>query len=313
MKPLRRAGFTLIELLVVIAIIAILIGLLLPAVQKVREAAARAKCSNNLKQIALAFHNYHDTSGKLPPGWATSINGTTIIAPNPGWSWSALILPQVEQEPLFRTLNPDPNGATAPPAANATFQTPLSVYRCPSDTNNNPINNLMNNYGRTNYVVNRTVAGPLNSSAPASKNFQRITDGTTNTILVGERDSQKNVAAVWGVRAGATTASFEGRAGWKLNVSFADPPTGAANTIPPNNIAYQTADDCRRLGYGSMHTSGANFALCDGSVRFINNSIETNAADNYCQFDVITPTTTTNNFTFQKLQHPTDSLPMGDF
>src|SRR2546426_46505 len=149
---LDRPAFTLIELLVVIAIIAILIGLLLPAVQKIREAANRMKCSNNLKQIGLASHNYNDTQGTLPTGWVTSAS----TKPSPGWSWATIILPYMEQDNLFKLLNPNldpvtPNGPPGATAANG-LQTRISTYRCPSDgqVNGGDINNLMNTYGRCN-------------------------------------------------------------------------------------------------------------------------------------------------------------------
>src|SRR5262245_18698038 len=108
MRAVPRRGFTLIELLVVIAIMAVLIGLLVPAVQKVREAAARVKCKNNLKQIGLALHNYHDSAGSFPPGYVSAVgpNGPDDDR-GPGWGWAALILPYVEQDNLYRQIRLD--------------------------------------------------------------------------------------------------------------------------------------------------------------------------------------------------------------
>src|SRR5437879_1086509 len=134
MRDSRRKGFTLIELLVVIAIIAILIGLLVPAVQKVREAAARAQCTNNLKQIGLALHSYHGANKYFPPGY---IDGNTDPASTPdndvgpGWGWASFILPYVDQGSLYSQI--DFTQAVGTGVNAQVSQTPLAFYQCPAD------------------------------------------------------------------------------------------------------------------------------------------------------------------------------------
>jgi prepilin-type N-terminal cleavage/methylation domain-containing protein/prepilin-type processing-associated H-X9-DG protein len=292
----RSRGFTLIELLVVIAIIAILIGLLLPAVQKVREAAARAKCSNNLKQLGLAFHGYQDVINKLPPGWVTK-GGTPVVAPNPGWSWQTVILPYIEQQNLLTSINPDlitPTGPPSTPVAGAAYLNSVATYICPSDAAN-PLNANFNNYLRTNYVVNRWVVGPDANSVPTSLTIQTIQDGSSNTLLVGEREGTKNVAGSMLVRHNNTSASFEGRVGPKLNPK---PATGTVYTTGSNE----------RLAYSSLHSGGMNFVFADGSVRFLRDSIDCDPADSYPNFPTLSATAI--NFTGAKLQLPSDGLPV---
>jgi len=279
-----RRGFTLIELLVVIAIIAILIGLLLPAVQKVREAAARTKCLNNLTNFGKAFHMYQDTYGKIPTGWVT----TTVNKPSPGWSWAVITLPYIEQKPLYDQLAPDlvtPNG----PTVNTNTQTRLVLYRCPSDPGQD-LNANFQNFGASNYVVNREVTGPDAGNNPTGLKIETIQDGSSNTILVGERDSVANIGAVW-VRSSASSSSFEGRPGKGINIVNPGGPTGMGF--------------CERFGFTSRHTGGANFLLADGHVVFISDSIDSDQGADGCAFPAAS-----GNFTLQKLIHPADGLPV---
>jgi len=280
-----RRGFTLIELLGVIASIAILIGLLLPAVQKVREAAARTKCLNNLTNLGKAFHMYQDTYGKLPPGWVT----TNSVQPNPGWSWGTVVLPYIEQKPLFDQMAPDlatPGG----PAVNALTQTKLTLYRCPSDPGQD-LNANFQSFGTSNYVVNREVHGPDASNKPAALKVETIQDGSSNTIMVGERDLVQNIGAVWAARSSSSSSSFEGRPGKGVNVPNPGGSTGMGN--------------CERFGFNSRHMGGANFLFGDGSVRFIPASIESDQSVDGCAFPA-----SSGNFTLQKLIHPADGYPV---
>jgi len=303
----RRRGFTLIELLVVISIIAILIGMLLPAVQKVRESAARTKCGNNLHNIAIAAHLYQDTNKELPPGWLTSVDAT--VAPSPGWSWASLILPYIEQKGLYdnvqNTNTPAPqygvtvnpiSGPAAPTAANY-LQTKINIYRCPSDIKEDT-NSQFQNYSTSNYVCNRAVMGPGRTTGTNERNplsVEKIRDGASNTILFGEREGIVNVAAVW-VRSSASSASFEGRAGKGLNPQPA--PGARIWNVSPNN-------DSQRLAYSSPHQGGVQFAMGDGRVIFVRDTIDFDATVDWTVFPV-----GVTNYTLQKLENPNDRLPV---
>jgi prepilin-type N-terminal cleavage/methylation domain-containing protein len=308
--PSRRAAharraFTLIELLVVIAIIAILIGLLVPAVQKVREAAARTQCANNLKQIGLACHNFHDVYKKLPPGWVTASGNTPV----PGWAWGAVILPYIEQAPLYRQLGVrlNPPGV-APTNTNPFSKITVPIYLCPSDGNGNSgINVWYDGYALSNYVCNRTLFGPADgtvggrSGTPINKRLISITDGTSNTIMIGERDSNWTFAAVWIAHAygpDGSTASFEGRPGRGLNVPY----RAAGPFPPPSNL--NPFSFSARLEWSSQHTGVVGFAFADASVHFISQSIDADPRDSWDN----SAWATHRNFTLQNLYWPTDGF-----
>jgi len=301
-----RRAFTLIELLVVIAIIAILIGLLLPAVQKVREAAARAVCSNNLKQQALAAHNYHDANNGFPPG---------LAHPGPGNRWTSLyveLLPHFEQNNVYQrwdfvNTSNNFNSATAPGA------TALKMLVCPqAGFTNNPANFGSLNVGVTSYGGNAgfrsfpasraTNDGIFGFSTTTRFNVVRMTDvidGTSNTFLFGERligdgnlDTYQTAPlqpppnpplgtassyVAWGQPVTQTSGLGLLLIGsLTLNYSyptFYTPPVLPPNTPPPPypwGAAQQDLAWDRLSAYGSRHTAGVvNFALVDGSVRLL--------------------------------------------
>jgi type II secretory pathway pseudopilin PulG len=273
----------LIELLVVIAIIAVLIALLLPAVQQAREAARRSQCKNNLKQIGLGLHNYHDSSNTLPPGWIGS-NGTNFM----GWGWSTMILPHIDQAPLF---NKFVFTAVLPLTAVSIQTTTLPVFRCPSDTgsitvNANPTSSAVSGttailglaaneeFGRSNYPgvygsgALALAAGNGTFWENSRRRFRDYTDGMSNTILVGERRAPGLVNAL---NVGGDSVWFgacrndQAATGWAYTVGE------VANKMNSTASAVNTAP--ASTSFGSTHAGGAHFLLGDGVVKFISENI----------------------------------------
>ncbi|OWK38264.1 DUF1559 domain-containing protein [Fimbriiglobus ruber] len=329
---LRRSGFTLIELLVVIAIIAILIGLLLPAVQKVREAAARSKCSNNLKQIGIALHAYHDTRGQFPAGGASDAApyGTAATG-NTAWgsSWAVFITPFIEQGNLYNKFTFTGGsgwGGSATNNTNTAANIVIPTYVCPSSTfplmtpsgngsyTGQPI--AINQYVGISGAVPKLITGynetRYNSSGTSTScctggiaggggtlfiggvvKIASLTDGTSNTMIVGEQNDA--ITTLDGTKNYWNASSANG---WEIGSYFDSgnsPPNlgngGDIRSFSMTTVRYAvnqktgwtTGGDCGNQGVcsnignniplNSAHTGGINVTLGDGSVRFIANSI----------------------------------------
>ena len=283
-----RRGFTLIELLVVIAIIAILVSLLLPAVQQAREAARRAQCKNNLKQIGVALHNYHGTHRLFPPGWIPARASMTAPA---SWAWSALILPHVEQAPLYNVLG-IAKSSVPPPPGHANDRV-VSTYLCPSDPSANTTvwgsgafgTGGLSGYKKMNYPGCIGISGQsdfINNvhahnrrgvfSNGSNTRIRDITDGTSSTVLCGEVEAwsvcrgrlcgtPSRIGAIW-IRATQDPSSNQD---WKWFSVLREMSGGA----PLNGrISYSIAQ-----GFNSRHPGGAQFLLADGSVHFLSENI----------------------------------------
>jgi prepilin-type N-terminal cleavage/methylation domain-containing protein/prepilin-type processing-associated H-X9-DG protein len=298
----RSAGFTLIELLVVIAIIAILIGLLLPAVQKVREAASRMSCSNNLKQMSLAVHGFHDTYGFMPPSRVASGGFPALGVPaNAYQGWGIWLLPFIEQDNVFKMY--DIKLHFGHNNNRAAIRTQIKVYNCPS-TPRQPrvaVTWTHNNFTITDaavsdYSVARNVDAGLVSSFPASVDpyvdsnrwgpfsynsgsntrvlrFAGVTDGLSNTMAYCEDAGRSD-----GWRANkriSSTGATVGGAAWCDEASE----WGFQGCTPPNDTRPGlTALNCTNNGEPySFHSGGINISLCDGSVRFLADGISVRA------------------------------------
>jgi prepilin-type N-terminal cleavage/methylation domain-containing protein/prepilin-type processing-associated H-X9-DG protein len=288
--PHVRRGFTLIELLVVIAIIAILIGLLLPAVQKVREAAARAKCSNNLKQLGTAEHNYHSAAESFTPGYQYAGNyfSAGFNATSNEHTWFTLLLPYVEQDALYRQINWNLNFGAQPNGNVIISQTTLSGMVCPSDPERSEP--ALSYYAKGNYVANygigpwlnvHTAPSPTNTTTfpgPIGTNSKysgvTIADGTSNTVMFSEilRSTGNDFRGVLHYPEGPLYT--HNRTPGDLTPD--EIRSGLAVSIPRAPCIGVFGDwSTRRMivTARSGHVNGVNVVLCDGSVRFVNRGV----------------------------------------
>ena len=326
LRARNRHGFTLIELLVVIAIIAILIGLLLPAVQKVRDAAARATCQNNLKQIGLGLHNHHDARGTFPPGGMYHGN---CCAPDTYTNWAIEILPYMEQSALYTQYKQNETNVST--ANNLVGRQRVKPYECPSDSQAGKLElpasgprpadqqwmhgSYRSVSGKANMLIgwgafdsHEPALWPNGRMDPTYKSFlhstgtayngiaasgvsagnlggpERLsaaTDGTSNTLMVGEYTSntQTDRGTFWAYTYASYNQSSVGAESRLYGKHFGPP----APATDPNTCRYMPGlygDQMCKRAFNSGHTAGANWVLGDGSVRFISYNVDINALQN---------------------------------
>jgi prepilin-type N-terminal cleavage/methylation domain-containing protein len=302
---MARKAFTLVELLVVIAIIGVLVGLLLPAVQAARESARRASCQNNLRQIGIACHNYHDIHNQFPPGWMRQAN-----ALEESWGWLALLLPQVEQENLakqlgttrgsyFSQLSTSPTGASQVVPASRTY---LKIFACPSDTGHNAgqthtdrrfqgglgwaaaapgatgvatcggLSSYVGNAGHMDLGTANANLGVINTGVFYGNSrigIADITDGSSNTIMVGERETRECRGGSWvGVR---TTHASGTRAVHMVSAHSRPKINQDTNTVAWNIDGIGCGE-----GFSSLHPGGIQCLFADSSVKFVTETIDQN-------------------------------------
>ncbi|TWU23391.1 hypothetical protein Pla52o_29270 [Novipirellula galeiformis] len=304
----KRLGFTLVELLVVIAIIGVLVGLLLPAVQSAREAARRMQCSNNLKQIGLALHNYHDTFGTLPLGahWKTEPSGSAADTPAPesardaGWgaTWLVMILPFMEQQNLADQY--DSRLPARHPDNFDVVAAEMGIYRCPSHPI--PSNRLTQDYdgfSKANYAgnsgagrllrradaTNSALAGIFHVLDRRAAGFRDVLDGTSNVAMTSEVMASNSTGDDRGAWAWATGPLYSGGTGSNCSGTGFHTPNSktrldcshySSNDQTNVNFGWRSNADSLDAGVAarSFHPGGVLMGLVDGSVRFMTESVD---------------------------------------
>jgi prepilin-type N-terminal cleavage/methylation domain-containing protein/prepilin-type processing-associated H-X9-DG protein len=321
----RQGGFTLVELLVVITIIGILIALLLPAVQAAREAARMSQCSNNLKQIGLAMHNYHEVNNTFPPSWFLDLNTLNSA------TWGSRLLPYLEQASLYQAYNNKYSAFNEVCPANvAVISTPLAAFVCPSVPGSaasrvysetwpsalvqqafgyslpSPLTQVSYTTGPSDYRTSAGVLNPFQTIAyggasvtingalretivmpPGVGNtvndnsIASITDGTANTIMVGECAGGPNVYGPGGVVVGSVnnsppdTFAMANGGGWGEILNGDEYTSGTLSNNPlAQGPCVMNCTNIRNGGWYAFHAGGAQFLLCDGSVRFISDAVD---------------------------------------
>ena len=284
-----RRGFTLIELLVVIAIIAILIGLLLPAVQKVREAAARMQCSNNLKQIGIATHSINDALGGLPPasapdGWTATTLANSAFNGAP-WTFFNWILPYIEQDNVYKAQT----RGNVPPGAycGGQYALPIKTYICPSDPSvynglSQTTNGGANGFAVSCYAANYLVFGNPNGGSDfdciqgKAKLNSSVPDGLSNTVFFGEVFGSCSLSTNQGDASSTASLWADSTLLWRPIMCHntpsknVNPGYAACFMFQVQPRAFGTCDPSRAQ---SAHTGGMNLGLGDGSVRFVSPSV----------------------------------------
>jgi len=273
---LSRRGFTLIELLVIVSVAAVLLALSLPTVVRAQEAARMTSCKNNLKQLGIAMHNYHDVYATFPPGWVEKKDGAEE---GPFTGWQTALLPYVDQAALFNQVNFDAFENND----EKVFKTVIEVYRCPSDpmVGLNPLRGKWATSSYSGNGGNERLPGSVDTPDKLNGIFWKnsscrirdIIDGTSNTFMIGER-SLDSGSGIW--------------MGVTKNRNENDAITDCSHHAQLNKSI---------TSYSSRHPGGAHFVCCDGAVHFIKDSIESAP-----ELGV-----------YQKLAQRDDGQPVGDF